>query len=76
MTEQMQDHATTASALPDRAAFLGAERKALALFGMSGVGKTMLAEMLRASKRWYHYSVDCRIGTRYMGEHIVDLFKQ
>ena len=25
---------------------------------------------------WFHYSVDYRIGTRYMGEHIVDNFKR
>ena len=25
---------------------------------------------------WFHYSVDFRIGTRYMGEHIVDNFKR
>ena len=25
---------------------------------------------------WFHYSVDYRIGTRYLGEHIVDNFKR
>ena len=43
--------------------------------GMSGVGKTTLAEMLQKSG-WFQYSVDYRIGTRYMGEHIVDNFKR
>lgn len=51
----------------------GARR--LLLFGMSGVGKTHLSSILRESQEWFHYSVDYRIGTRYMGEHIVDNFK-
>ncbi|KAF0677464.1 ATPase [Profundibacterium mesophilum] len=46
------------------------------LFGMSGLGKTHLSNMLRASGGWFHYSVDYRIGTRYMGEHIADNFKR
>lgn len=50
-------------------------RRSLALFGMSGVGKTRIASMVREGG-WFHYSVDYRIGTRYMGEHIVDNFKQ
>ncbi|MFT6659735.1 ATPase [Maritalea sp.] len=50
-------------------------RKAITAFGMSGVGKTMVATQLRKSG-WFHYSVDYRIGTRYMGEHIVDNFKK
>jgi hypothetical protein len=41
---------------------------------MAGVGKTRLSNMLRASN-WFHYSADYRIGTRYMGEFIVDNFK-
>ena len=32
--------------------------------------------MLRDEDDWFHYSVDFRIGTRYMGEHIVDNFKR
>ncbi|PLX37614.1 MAG: ATPase [Hyphomicrobiales bacterium] len=51
------------------------DRKAVTVFGMSGVGKTTVASMLRSSE-WFHYSVDFRIGTRYMGEHIVDNFKR
>ena len=39
---------------------------------MSGVGKTRIASMLRAHAHWFHYSVDYRIGTRYMGELIAD----
>jgi hypothetical protein len=49
--------------------------KAVTVFGMSGVGKTTLADMLQ-DYNWFHYSVDYRIGTRYMGEHIVDNFKR
>jgi len=56
--------------------YLEAPRKAVALFGMSGLGKTRTAVMLRGEGDWFHYSVDYRIGTRYMGEHIVDNFKR
>ena len=49
-------------------------QKRVMLFGMSGLGKTYVSNILRASG-WFHYSVDYRIGTRYMGEHIVDNFK-
>ena len=49
--------------------------KAVTIMGMSGVGKTTLANLLRRDD-WFHYSVDYRIGTRYMGEHIVDNFKR
>ncbi|MGF1660142.1 MAG: ATPase [Rubrimonas sp.] len=62
--------------LADPDAYLSAPRKAVALIGMSGVGKTSVAQMLRRSGGWFHYSVDYRIGTRYMGEHIVDEFKR
>ena len=55
--------------------YLNAPKKAVALFGMSGLGKTYLANMLREGGEWFHYSVDYRIGTRYMGEHIADNFK-
>ncbi len=48
--------------------------RAVTIMGMSGVGKTTLANLLRDDD-WFHYSVDYRIGTRYMGEHIVDNFK-
>ena len=46
------------------------------LFGMSGLGKTHISNLLRAGGGWFHYSVDYRIGTRYMGEHIADNFKR
>lgn len=48
---------------------------AVTFFGMSGVGKTTLAGLLQRHD-WFQYSVDYRIGTRYMGEHIVDNFKR
>lgn len=54
--------------------FLEAKRHAVTVFGMAGVGKTRLASLLRKS-HWFHYSVDYRIGTRHMGEFIVDNFK-
>jgi hypothetical protein len=55
--------------------FVGATDHAVTLFGMSGVGKTRISAMLRR-KRWFHFSVDYRIGTHYMGEYIVDNFKR
>lgn len=56
--------------------WLGAEEKRVLLFGMSGLGKTHLSNMLRRAGGWFHYSVDYRIGTRYMGELIVDNAKR
>ncbi len=56
--------------------WLAAPRKRVLLFGMSGLGKTHVANLLRADGGWYHYSVDYRIGTRYLGERIVDNFKR
>ncbi|MDJ1007132.1 MAG: ATPase [Paracoccaceae bacterium] len=52
-----------------------APAKRVLFFGMSGLGKTHVSAMLRATGGWYHYSIDYRIGTRYMGEHIADSFK-
>jgi len=54
--------------------FIQAPNHAVTVFGMAGVGKTRLAALLRKN-HWFHYSVDYRIGTRYMGEFIVDNFK-
>ncbi len=53
-----------------------AAHKRVLLFGMSGLGKTYLSNMLRDTGSWYHYSIDYRIGTRYMGEHISDNAKR
>ena len=49
-----------------------ASRRRVVLFGMSGLGKTHVSNTLRASGDWFHYSIDYRIGTRYMGELIAD----
>lgn len=53
-----------------------APEKRVLLFGMSGLGKTHLSNILRSSGDWFHYSVDYRIGTRYMGELIADNAKR
>ena len=49
-----------------------APRRKVLVFGMSGLGKTHLSMLLRGSGDWFHYSIDYRIGTRYLGEAIVD----
>ncbi|SPF80439.1 ATPase [Pseudoprimorskyibacter insulae] len=49
-----------------------APHKRVVLFAMSGLGKTHVSDILRRAGSWFHYSIDYRIGTRYMGEHIVD----
>lgn len=49
-----------------------AAHKRVLFFGMSGLGKTYLSNMLRSAGDWFHYSIDYRIGTRYMGERIAD----
>jgi hypothetical protein len=56
--------------------WLRAGEKRVLLFGMSGLGKTHISNLLRDHGDWFHYSVDYRIGTRYMGEHIADNFKR
>ena len=56
--------------------WLNAPSKRVLFFGMSGLGKTHISNMLRASGEWFHYSADYRIGTRYMGEYITDNFKR
>ena len=49
-----------------------APRKRVLLFAMSGLGKTHVSQALRDGGDWFHYSIDYRIGTRYMGEYIAD----
>jgi hypothetical protein len=56
--------------------YLAARAKRVMLFGMSGLGKTYLSNLLRDQGSWFHYSVDYRIGTRYMDEFIADNFKR
>ncbi len=53
-----------------------APHKSVLFFGMSGLGKTHVSTMLRGHGDWFHYSVDYRIGTRYMGELIADNAKR
>lgn len=53
-----------------------APRKRVVLFAMSGLGKTYVSNLLRESGDWFHYSIDYRIGTRYMGEYIADNAKR
>lgn len=49
--------------------------KSVTLLGMSGVGKTTISSKLPAS-RWFHYSGDYRIATRYLDEPILDEAKR
>jgi shikimate kinase len=58
-----------------RSEFLDWPNKAVTLLGMSGVGKTTLANKLPKSK-WFHYSGDYRIGTKYLAEPILDNIKR
>ncbi len=55
--------------------FRDSERKCVTLLGMSGVGKTTLADKL-PKDQWFHYSGDYRIGTRYLVEPILDNIKR
>ena len=55
--------------------FVRWKHKAITLLGMSGIGKTTLANKLPKTD-WFHYSGDYRIGTQYLGEPIVDNVKR
>jgi hypothetical protein len=55
--------------------FMSWPHKAITLLGMSGVGKTTLAYKLPRNK-WFHYSGDYRIGTKYLAEPILDNIKR
>ncbi len=59
----------------NRSDFMRWPHKAVTLLGMSGVGKTTLANKLPKSK-WFHYSGDYRIGTKYLAEPILDNIKR
>ncbi len=60
---------------PDSSKFRNSSVKAVTLLGMSGSGKTTLASKLPRD-RWFHYSGDYRIGTRYLDEPILDNVKR
>ncbi len=55
--------------------FLNWENKSITLLAMSGAGKTTLANKLPNNK-WFHYSGDYRIGTKYLNEAILDNIKR
>ncbi|WP_305910112.1 ATPase [Methylomarinum sp. Ch1-1] len=55
--------------------FLDWESKSITLLAMSGAGKTTLANKLPKDK-WFHYSGDYRIGTKYLSEPILDNIKR
>ncbi|MGR9051950.1 MAG: ATPase [Gammaproteobacteria bacterium] len=55
--------------------FLAWESKSITLLAMSGAGKTTLANKLPKQK-WFHYSGDYRIGTKYLEEPILDNIKR
>ncbi|WP_022948135.1 hypothetical protein [Methylohalobius crimeensis] len=55
--------------------FLDWDAKRITFLGMSGVGKTTLANKL-PKKEWFHYSGDYRIGTKYLEEPILDNIKR
>lgn len=55
--------------------FLDWKSKRITLLAMSGAGKTTLANKLPKAK-WYHYSGDYRIGTKYLEEPILDNIKR
>jgi len=59
----------------NRQEFVNWKQKSITLLGMSGVGKTRLAYILR-NHNWFHYSGDYRIGTHYLDEPIIDNIKQ
>ena len=61
---------------PTARAWRDAPQKRIVLFAMSGLGKTHVSTLLRDSGGWFHYSIDYRIGTRYMGEYIADNAKR
>lgn len=55
--------------------FLDWESKSITLLAMSGAGKTTLSSKLPRDK-WFHYSGDYRIGTKYLEEPILDNIKE
>ena len=59
----------------DGASFLAHPHKALTFLGVSGCGKTRLSALFQRDA-WFHYSIDYRIGTRYLTDPILDVVKR
>ncbi len=59
----------------DGASFLAHPHKALTFLGVSGCGKTRLSTLFQRDA-WFHYSIDYRIGTRYLTDPILDVVKR
>ncbi len=57
---------------PNAKSWHAAPRKSVMLFGMSGLGKTHISKFLVQQGGWFHYSIDYRIGTSGMYQHIKD----
>lgn len=57
---------------PDAKSWREAPRKSVLFFGMSGLGKTHVSKLLVHQGAWFHYSIDYRIGTCGMYQHIKD----
>lgn len=53
----------------------GKADKVFIFIGLSGVGKTSLARKL-SNENWFHYSVDYRIWTHYLGDELNDYLKK
>jgi len=56
--------------------FIDSPKKVIALFGMSGIGKTHSAKKFVRERNWFHYSVDYRIASHYIGQSIKDVLYQ
>lgn len=57
---------------PNAKSWHSAPRKSVLFFGMSGLGKTHVSDLLVQQGGWFHYSIDYRIGTSGMYRHIKD----
>lgn len=55
--------------------YLDSENKKLVLIGLSGVGKTTLANIL-SDEGWEQYSIDYHIGNKFLSDEIHELFEK